>query len=374
MSVLLSASFTEMENEEKGEEDGEELKIFKKRKFDSSNSTPPTTSCKTTTKTAITTSAPLKSRVLQVKGAESSEIDFDKVHNYQFELNKKNQNADRDGRIFMLESSHHYYIDGHHEIISVSCTPTIHSYFETFDSEKIVNGIVKNKRHSSDVSYKYYQKTKEAILQDWEENRSSAAALGTSLHARIERFYNGYTVEEDDKEMGIEFNEYFQRFHRDIVQQRKWTIYRTEHMIFIEELYLNGSIDAIFKNEKGEIILVDWKRSKKIEREGFQGKMGTGICSDLPDCNFYHYSLQLNLYKYILELKYNMKVSELYLAVFHPDNENDSYILIPVSTSYTQSHILPIIEERRLYVEAWKEGRVVVEEKKVQVELLQDKD
>ena len=38
----------------------------------------------------------------------------------------------------------------------------------------------------------------------------------------------------------------------------------------------------------------------------------------LPDCNYYHYCLQLNAYRYILETEYGFKVSEMLLGVFHP--------------------------------------------------------
>jgi len=38
----------------------------------------------------------------------------------------------------------------------------------------------------------------------------------------------------------------------------------------------------------------------------------------LPDCNYFHYCLQLNLYKYILESEYGMTVSAMYLGVVHP--------------------------------------------------------
>ena len=38
----------------------------------------------------------------------------------------------------------------------------------------------------------------------------------------------------------------------------------------------------------------------------------------LPDCNYYHYCLQLNLYKYILSSEYGVAVSGMYLGVVHP--------------------------------------------------------
>jgi CRISPR/Cas system-associated exonuclease Cas4 (RecB family) len=51
------------------------------------------------------------------------------------------------------------------------------------------------------------------------------------------------------------------------------------------------------------------------------------ICH-LPDSNFWHYAMQLNTYKVILEEKYGKKVTELYLVRLHPDAEEKNYELI----------------------------------------------
>ena len=40
----------------------------------------------------------------------------------------------------------------------------------------------------------------------------------------------------------------------------------------------------------------------------------------LPDTNYWHYSLQLNIYRRILEELYDITVSELALVVLHPNN------------------------------------------------------
>ena len=52
--------------------------------------------------------------------------------------------------------------------------------------------------------------------------------------------------------------------------------------------------------------------------------------SHIEDTNFNHYSLQLNLYKYILEKKYKKKVKKMYLVCLHPENKNKDYIIYNV--------------------------------------------
>jgi hypothetical protein len=42
----------------------------------------------------------------------------------------------------------------------------------------------------------------------------------------------------------------------------------------------------------------------------------------LPDSNYWHYTLQLNIYKYFLEKYYGLNVVDLCLVIIHPDNKN----------------------------------------------------
>ena len=44
---------------------------------------------------------------------------------------------------------------------------------------------------------------------------------------------------------------------------------------------------------------------------------------DFPDCNHVHYPLQLNLYARMLRDKYGIRVTELILGVFHPNQGED---------------------------------------------------
>jgi len=107
--------------------------------------------------------------------------------------------------------------------------------------------------------------------------------------------------------------------------------YRTEWMVYHEELKICGSIDMIFENEDGTLQIYDWKRCKSIEYESFMGATANLPCiSHMPDTNFWHYSLQLNMYRRILQDKYDKKVTGLYLMCLHPDNYNKNYQRIEV--------------------------------------------
>ena len=65
----------------------------------------------------------------------------------------------------------------------------------------------------------------------------------------------------------------------------------------------------------------------------------------VPNSNFWHYSLQLNTYKYLLEKNYGETIKDMYLVCLHPNNSNNSYQRIKVPD--LQSEIEELMELRK---------------------------
>ena len=235
-------------------------------------------------------------------------------------LAKKNAH-ERDKHISFDEGPHIYTVRGENGYTSV--TTWNHEHFSKFDSAKIINNIVKSPK-MKDPAYKYYGMTAQDIIQSWDTNRDSAARAGTQTHYNVECYYNGMEVNDDS----IEYK-FFQQFVRD---HPHLEAYRTEWCVFYEEVKISGSIDMVFKNTNtGEYVIYDWKRSKGIEYESYNGKTAITPCiSHLPDSNFWHYSLQLNVYRKILQDKYGLAITELALVVLHPDNQSKTYEVVKV--------------------------------------------
>jgi hypothetical protein len=166
--------------------------------------------------------------------------------------------------------------------------------------------------------------TADDIRKSWDANRDSASGAGTKTHYNIECFYNGIAVDDSS----IEF-EYFKRFAKDFENLKP---YRTEWCVYYEEIKVSGSIDMVFRDEKtGEFMIYDWKRSKGIEYDNYYGKTALTPCiRHLPDTNFWHYALQLNVYRKILQDKYGLKITKLALVVLHPDNHTKTYEVVDV--------------------------------------------
>lgn len=255
-------------------------------------------------------------------------------------LSKQNAHP-RDQYIEFDEGPHIYTVHGQQGYTSV--TTWNHTHFEHFDTEGILNGIMKSKKIRDDPTYKYYGMTREQIKEMWENNTKEASSAGTKMHYDIECFYNGMEVANDS----IEY-QFFQKFVKDFPELKA---YRTEWMVYYEELKLSGSIDMVFELPDGTLQIYDWKRSKGFSYgdEGWRPKYAHTDCiRHLPDANFWHYSLQLNTYKTILEHKYGKQISGLYLVRLHPDNPAKTYERVEVP--FLEKEMADLFELRKTQV------------------------
>lgn len=236
---------------------------------------------------------------------------------------------ERDAFVSFEEATHVYTVHG--ELGYTSVTTWNHQHFRPFDQDAIIDKIMRNPKMIHDPTYKYFGKTAEDIKSDWEQNRNAASAAGTSLHLDIEHFFNDVVVDNTSTEYGY-FVAFWNDFRAEFPHVRP---YRTEWVVYYEEMKIAGSIDMVFENtQDGTLWIYDWKRSKQIEYEpnSYRPEFSTTDCiSHLPDTNFWHYTLQLNMYKFILESKYNATISKMCLVCLHPDNVYKSYELFEVA-------------------------------------------
>ena len=249
-----------------------------------------------------------------------------------------NNKHKRDSSISFQDKGHIYTIkhsgclDGDTGFTSV--TTFIHSFIELFNADKIINTMMSSSKWSNN---KYYGPSKSEIIQLWNTNGDEAACAGTKMHYDIECFYNNMKVINNS----IEYN-YFINFYNN---HNYLTPYRSEWIIYDEDLRLAGSIDMVFINSDNTLEIYDWKRCKDIVKNTKWNKwMNNPIISHLPDTNFWHYSLQLNIYKAILIRKYGENVGNLYLVCLHPNNNNNNYIKISVPN--LQEEVLQLFHER----------------------------
>ena len=225
----------------------------------------------------------------------------------------------RDGHIKFQEEGHIYDIDGDKSYTSV--TKFVHSFAEPFNAVRVIAGMRKR-----GLSSEYEGMSDADIQRKWKLNGIDASKRGTKMHYQIECFFNrmalskSYEIDETGwrlNDLDIELGQ-FKKFVDGLKLDGRLVPFRTEWCVFHEELKFSGSIDMVFKNADGGYDIYDWKRAKEIKTRGFKNFKNESLVH-LPDCNFWHYTMQLNLYKYILESKYGLRIDNLYLVAFHPN-------------------------------------------------------
>ncbi len=249
----------------------------------------------------------------------------------------------RDALISFEAGPHKYTCMGEGNYISV--TSWNHTHFKEFDADAIIQ-----KMNLTNPKCKYYGQTPEEIKAGWDRGRDEAAAAGTEMHAAIEHYYLGVggnppgppdlgqvEPDEDASAQCVRLSPnggaggvspHFGAFVADHPHLR---CYRTEWMIFDEEVKIAGSIDFVSENADGTLTIYDWKRCKEIKKTNSFGDSAITECiAHLPDTNYWHYALQLNTYKTILERKYGKKVQDLFLVGLHPNLSKYKLYKVPI--------------------------------------------
>jgi len=265
----------------------------------------------------------------------------------------------RDKHISFDEPTHKYYVNGSCQG-NISCTGFVHEFFGHFDAKAI---ITKMRRGANWITSKYYGKTDKEIMDEWSANGKSASEAGTAMHLAIEQFLHG-SPEQINPEMlkTVEWK-YFMKFWKDCGHDLE--PYRSEWEVFTDSLEplqserkikLCGSIDMVFRRKSdGKFVIYDWKRSKEIKSENSY-ESGLAPLEHLPDTNYWHYTMQLNIYKWILEQYYGLEVADLYLVIIHPDQQSYRRMRLNIMTDEVED----MIECRRLAVDAGCKQSVIL--------------
>lgn len=280
----------------------------------------------------------------------------------------------RDQHIAFDEPTHKYYVNGSCKG-NISCTGFVHEFFGHFDAKKI---ITKMRKGANWANSKYYGKTDEEIMKEWSDNGKEASSAGTAMHFAIEQFMHGALDEIDPTVMNTPEWRYFMKFWKECGDDLE--PYRSEWEVFTDRLDLPasqhrevftdaldspaserkiklcGSIDMVYRRKSdSKFVIYDWKRSKEIKSDNPFGS-GLAPLDHLPDTNYWHYTLQLNVYKWILEQYYGLEVADLYLVILHPDQPSYRRMRLNILTDEVED----MIECRRRAVEEGCKQSVVL--------------
>ena len=156
---------------------------------------------------------------------------------------------------------------------SVSVTELVGACFPEFDEEFKIAQMMSRKKWPP-VQYTHADGsafTKEEVACAWHQKRDEAATLGTWMHAEIEKELNGLPPQ-DAPEL-----RHFRQFEAEVLRPRGIRPFRTEMVVYDEDLDIAGSIDLLAVDDRGVFYICDWKRKADFAtkiRTVYRGESG----------------------------------------------------------------------------------------------------
>lgn len=240
--------------------------------------------------------------------------------------------------ITFYDEHHKYYLEKK-ELISV--TTLIHQYQEEFDE-----------KYWSEVKGNQFNVSPASILYAWDFINKLGTIKGSAIHDYAENLFQNKVFEYPKQlileEFGYDpiYDEYqiskkhVDKFYNDSIN--KLIPIRTELVVYDRESLIGGMLDMLFYNVKArEFQIFDWKTNKDFTFEMKNRHLLKELYM-LEDCDLELYSLQLEMYKQIIEKNIPIKLGKSYIVWF--SHNNDNYKVI--ETKNREYYVKTIMESR----------------------------
>jgi len=260
------------------------------------------------------------------------------------------------GNVGFIENTHEYFNITNPNEKYISVTTLIHKYTQEFDSdfwsaykalEKIMpkdiwkiekKALLNKKKFNKELLKTYniseldFNKAQQSILDEWAEKNKEACERGTKIHLELENSYYKSPKNISLQKYGLggkfECRKGYTELDIDYGVYPEYLIYRKSDDGILR---LAGQIDLLIK-QGNEIICVDYKSNSEIKTKGsYDSNTRSTInmkypLNTLPDVNFYHYTMQLSTYAWMLQkLNPNFVVKDLILSHYDHDGNNVLY-------------------------------------------------
>lgn len=269
----------------------------------------------------------------------------------------------QNGDIAFVEETHRYYDVTNPEAVFTSVTTMIHNYTQPFDGDfwasykalekilpfeewsKIKSAMLNTHKipNSISVDEKLFQKEKQQILDTWEKEKNEACERGTKIHADLENsFYEKKTnIQLSKYEVGGKF-ECKKGYDKLDLENGLYP----EYLIYNKKLGLAGQIDLLIK-KGNNIVILDWKSNKEIKTKSFfNQKTKSSVkmkypLNNLDDVNYWHYTMQLSTYAWMLQqINPEFEIEDLVLVHFDHNDKQTVYHL-----PYLKKEVISMIKD-----------------------------
>ena len=264
----------------------------------------------------------------------------------------------QNGNIAFVEETHKYFDVTNPDAVFTSVTTMIHSYTQPFDKdfwsaykalERLLSKDAWNIEKKSLLNTKKFDKVlldlhnitendfnreQQAILDEWDNENRKSCDRGTKIHADLENSF--YVKAKDISLSKFEIGGKFEcrKDYSDLdIENGVYPEYLISRVSDDGKLRIAGQIDLLVK-KGNKIIIADWKTNKKIETKSFfNSKTKTSVkmkfpLNNLDDVNYWHYTLQLSTYAWMIQkLNPEFEIEDLVLVHFDHEDKMTVYHL-----------------------------------------------
>ena len=232
---------------------------------------------------------------------------------------------------------HHYEYKG--KRIGISVTRFIEEFTQPFESEEIASKVAVKENKS------IYE-----VLNAWEEKNQQSCLKGSVAHETAQSLWTGVGCKkvneyltEDTKNALYKIFKQEENFYNDY--KDRFEHLADEFVIGSYEYDIASAIDHLFINKlTGGLVMVDYKTNTDIyKNEKYAKKMKVPL-NHLKDTTLNHYTIQLSIYKFLLEKYTNIKLEEMFIVWFSEENDNYEILEVP----YLKNEVEEILQNRRV--------------------------
>lgn len=263
----------------------------------------------------------------------------------------------QNGAVAYNDEAHSYWnVNDNEKYISV--TTLIHKFVQPFDRdfwsaykalEKLIpkdswaiekKSLLASKRFDKeiltlyDISENDFNREQQGILDAWDEKTRLSCERGTKIHAELENALYKAGANVSLKKYGIGGKFECRKDYTEL--DLPYGVY-PEYLISRQSddgiLRIAGQIDLLVKNGN-DIIICDYKTNEKIDmKSGFNTQTKSSAkmlypLNNLDDCNYYHYTLQLSTYAWMIQkLNPDFKIKDLILIHYDHSGNVTQYHL-----------------------------------------------
>jgi hypothetical protein len=206
-------------------------------------------------------------------------------------------------------------VDAEQDIVWYSVTTVVSSLKKPFDAKKTSEKVSKNSKS------KWYGIDPKLIQEIWVNEAKRATDLGTWYHnQREDDICSLASIEREGTTVPVFKPLPLKEGIKHAPSQKLEPGVYPEHMVYLKSAGICGQSDLV-EVVNGRVNIIDYKTNKEIKMESFKNWEGISEkmlhpVSNLDDCHFNHYALQLSIYMYII-LKHNPKMLPGNIFIHH---------------------------------------------------------